>query len=259
MADAATIDYIDPASIDLIAYYVDGNYVPSRQALDRFAGKVHVPISVNLSGNAGIVLDGPPDNGSVSEVPGWVDRAWRRGVTPTVYTDRSMWAEIVQAINNAGVRQPLWWIAQWNGDASMIPGAIAHQYETVANRYDLSVVADYWPGIDPAPTSPGAPSRGGGGGGTTTQKPSPPPGPTPQQIEAEDKVLLVSTPQGIYVLSGSLYAPVATPDDVHSMEAAGVGHADIGAGTHDNLKAAASALQGKLSGSLNISGALQAT
>lgn len=154
MEDSANIERIDPATIDLIAYYIDGNYVPSASVLARFAGKIHVPISVNPSGNAGIVLDGPPDNGSVDAVPGWVARRRRAGVDPTVYTTLSLWPTIIKAINAAGVAQPHWWIADWNNTPNMIDGAVAHQYQNNGNNWDRSVVADYWPGIDPVHTNP---------------------------------------------------------------------------------------------------------
>lgn len=259
MADSANIENIDPASVDLIGYYVDGNYVPSNAALARFAGKVHVPISVNPSGNLGIVLDGAPDNGSTGEEPGWVARRRRSGVDPTVYTTLSLWPSLIRAMNAAGVAQPHWWIATWNGQASMIDGAVAHQYADVGNRYDLSVAADYWPGIDPVHLAPSPPPP--------VVAPAPPPGPTPAQLlllaeqrNEDDDMIMVHDPSGtISLVSGSLYVHIPAIADVDAFKAAGVAQVEISAAMAANLAAGASALQGKLSGTLAISGQLAAS
>lgn len=259
MEDAANIERIDPATIDLIGYYVDGNYVPSNAQLARFAGKVHVPISVNPSGNLGIVLDGAPDNGLTGEEPGWVARRRRSGVDPTVYTSLSLWPTLIRAMNSAGVAQPHWWIAEWNNRAEMIGGAIAHQYENNGNNWDRSIVADYWPGIDPAHLAP-----------PPAPIPTPPPaptGPSPVQLAAEaaldlleDDMIMVHEPSGgIYLLSGSLYVHIPDPSDVSSFEQAGVKQENISAAFHTALQAGSAALQGKLSGTLAISGQLAAS
>jgi len=49
------------------------------------------------------------------------------------------------------VTEPHWWIAAYPGNgANLYPGAVAHQYAD-PGPVDLSVVADYWPGVDPKP------------------------------------------------------------------------------------------------------------
>ena len=259
MRDSAAIDQIDPATVDLIGYYVDGNYVPTAAQLARFAGKVHVPISVNPSGNAGLVLDGAPDNGSTGEEPGWVARRRRSGVDPTVYTTLSLWPGLIRAMNSAGVAQPHWWIAEWNNRAEMIGGAVAHQYATVPNRWDESIVADYWPGIDPVAANPVPPKP---------PIPGPPnPGPTPVQIALalaqsfeEDDMILVHDPSGaISLVSGSLYVHVPSIPDVEAFTAAGLKQVNISADMAASLAKGSAALQGQLSGTLAISGQLQAT
>ena len=259
MEDSANIERIDPATIDLIAYYVDGNYVPSNAALARFAGKIHVPISVNPSGNLGVVLDGAPDNGPTGEEPGWVARRRRAGVDPTVYTSLSLWPTLIRAMNDQGVAQPHWWIAEWNNRAEMIDGAVAHQYQNNGNNWDRSIVADYWPGIDPVhnqPPPPAPPSR-----------PAPPPGPTPAQLllqaeqrNEEDDMILVHDPSGaISLISGSLFVHVPSIPDVDAFKGAGVAQVEISKAMADALTAGSAALQGKLSGTLAISGQLSAT
>jgi hypothetical protein len=259
MEDAANLEYIDPATIDLIAYYVDGKYVPSNAQLARFAGKVHVPISVNPSGNLGVVLDGAPDNGSTGEEPGWVARRRAAGVDPTVYTTLSLWSSLVQAMNAAHVAQPHWWIADWTGTPNMIDGAVAHQYQNNGTKWDRSVVADYWPGIDPVSKAPAPPSKP-----PVTQPVS---GPTPAQLALaaaetfeEDDMIMVHDPTGaIYLVSGSLYVHIPAISDVTAFEGAGVKQVNISQDFSTALAAASSALTGKLSGTLAISGQLNAS
>ena len=73
-------------------------------------------------------------------------------------------------------------------------------------------------------------------------------------------MIMVHEPSGgIYLISGSLYAHIPDTGDVSSFEAAGVKQVNITAAMHTALQAASAALQGKLSGSLNISGQLQAS
>lgn len=258
MGDATVAEYL-PEGLDMYAGYVDGRYQSFNAIRSRFPGKLVVPIATQESGNVGTVFDGPPDNGSWSGVVGWVVRARRRGVDPTVYTSGGEWANGVQEFNQMGVAQPHWWIASWNGHADIPAGAVAHQYENVGDHYDLSAVADYWPGIDPAPSRPPAPPP-----------PAPPPvqtGPTPAQLALlaaqafeEDDVIMVHEPSGgIYLISGSMYVHIPQVSDVSSFEAAGVKVADISAPFHTALQAGSAALQGKLTGTLNVSGALQAS
>ncbi|HEX3513855.1 MAG TPA: hypothetical protein VHT26_07640 [Trebonia sp.] len=259
MRDSAAIDQIDPASVDLIGYYVDGRYVPTASQLARFAGKVHVPISVDSRGNLGVVGDGPPDNGAWPDWVNWVVRRRQAGVDPTMYTNLSSWPAAIQYFNRANVAQPHWWIAEWNGRAEMIGGAVAHQYQEVVNRWDDSVVADYWPGIDPVHTKPAPPP--------TPAPPAPPPGPTPAQIALalaetfeEDDMIMVHDPSGaISLVSGSLYVHIPDISDVTAFEGAGVKQINISQALSDGLKAGSAALQGKLSGTLAISGQLQAS
>lgn len=259
MKDSAAIDQIDPNTVDMIAYYIDGRYVPSSASLARFAGKIHVPIAVDPSTNAGIVFDGPPDNATWNEVVDWVVMRRRAGADPSVYTDQSDWATAVAAFNSRGVTPPHWWIARWDGSPTLIQGAYAHQYENVANRWDTSVVADYWPGVDPV--HPPAPPPG------PAPTPGPPPGPTPAQLllmaeqrNEEDDMIMVHDPSGaISLISGSLLVHIPALPDVEAFKGAGVAQIDVSTAMIQALQTASAALSGHLSGTLNISGALQAS
>lgn len=251
MYDAAVLDYA-PTDCDLIGYYIDGRYTATRAQLARFAGKVLVPIAVYPSTNAGIVFDGPPDNSTWPRVVDWVVMRRRAGADPSVYTDADQWASGVNAFASRGVRPPHWWIAQWNGVDGVMSGAVAHQYASISNRYDVSAVLDYWPGVDAITGAPGAP---GAPGGTST----PPP-----DLLGDDMILLNVQPSGtdqpgLWVLSGSLYAHVPTVLDEKALLGAGVKQVTITYAQHQGLVAASAALSGHLAGTLSISGQLSAS
>lgn len=258
MGDATVAAYL-PDNLDMYAGYVDGAYRSYDAIRARFPGKLVVPIATQTSGNVGVVFDGPPDNGDWPGVVAWCVRARARGVDPGVYTDGSSWAIGIQAFNGAGVALPHWWIANWNGVADVPAGAVAHQYASVSNRYDLSAVADYWPGVDPAPSKPGPPAP--------PKVPAPPPGPSPAQLALlaaqvfeEDDMIMVHEPSGgIYLISGSLYVHIPSTADVSAFLGAGVKQVDISAAFNTALEQGAAGLQGKLSGSLNVSGSLTAS
>lgn len=232
-ADSTNVEYL-PAGMDLYLGYVDGNYRSYDAIRSRFPHALVVPIATQASGNVGTVGDGPPDNGDWSEWVGWVRRRRAAGVDPTIYTDRSSWPVGVQAFNVAGVAQPHWWIADWNNQAEMISGAVAHQYQSVPHRYDLSIVADYWPGVDPAPAA-GPPGTGTGTGTTTTTG--------PDGRKFTDMILLYITPPAgqageIRLLSGSLYVHMDSVADVEAFLHAGVPQITISMAQHQAIEAA---------------------
>ena len=240
-ADSTVAAYL-PEGMDLYLGYIDGNYRSYDQIRARFPGKLVVPIATQPSGDVGIVGDGPPDNGTWPEWVGWVVRRRRAGVDPTINTNGSHWAAGVTAFNQAGVAQPHWWIAEWNDHAVMIPGAIGHQYQSVPNRYDLSVFADYWPGVDPAPH--------GTGGGTTGTTPTPPghgTGATPQIARVKDMILLevenaAGTGKDVYLLSGDVYVHVPDGPTFTALKAAGIPAAVVSNAFGQGIEAAITAL-----------------
>jgi hypothetical protein len=71
----------------------------------------------------------------------------------TVYCDAANWQAVRAAFSAAGVSEPNWWIAAYDNSPTIPAGAIAHQYAS-NDAYDTSVVADYWPGVDPVPVPP---------------------------------------------------------------------------------------------------------
>lgn len=143
-SDASVI----PTTAQLVAGYVDGDYVWSPADWARFPNSVHVLIAVHQTTNAGQVLDVERGNASPAESVGWVQMRRAAGADPTVYCSLDLWPTVRAAF--VGVPEPHWWIASYDGVAQIPSGAVAKQYEN-GPSWDLSVVADYWPGVDPAP------------------------------------------------------------------------------------------------------------
>lgn len=151
-----------PRDAAMIAYYVDGRYAWPQEWLDMFPDAVKVSISaigvqVAHVGDVEVGCIWPPANA----VP-WVRRARAAGYDPTIYVNElNDWLPVRQAFWNAGEPEPHYWTARYNGIREIPPGAVARQFahphdgDGFANNpwetgkhYDLSVVADYWPGVD---------------------------------------------------------------------------------------------------------------
>ena len=151
MLDACDPGHI-PADAEMVAGYLNGVCVWPAQAWTRFAGKVAVRIATNPTIDAGAVIDCERGDATPADVPGWCARARLRGQIPTVYTSASNLQAVRDACTLHGVPMPLVWVAQWDDVAELPAGCIAKQY---ANQQppgcDSSIVADYWPGVDPAP------------------------------------------------------------------------------------------------------------
>lgn len=163
-------DAIDPRNIpvlpQMVAGYVDGKwptingytndlgvYIPPLAEL--FPKAVIVTIAVFADGVAD-VLDVENGNATPQQAPGWAKRMRALGKIPTVYCSQSLWPTLISQFQQQGVTLPQWWVANYDGLASAITGAVAHQYTDNApdNLFDTSVVGDYWPGIDDAQPIP---------------------------------------------------------------------------------------------------------
>lgn len=141
-----------PANAAMVAGYVDGAYAWSAADWARFPGAVKVRIAVFSTTNDGHVGDCEPGCMSVAGAVGWVQTRRRSGVDPTVYCNTSTWPSVVAAFRAAGVAEPHYWVAQYDGSPVIPAGAVAKQYADPPNgsggNFDKSVVADYWPGVD---------------------------------------------------------------------------------------------------------------
>ena len=144
-----------PAGAQLYAAYLDGTWADYPAMVARFPNAVHVSIAVSSGYNGGQVLDVENGDATPAESVNWVLMRRAAGTDPTVYCSLSTWPGVRSAFSARGVAPPHYWVADYSlGNNPAIPaGAIALQY---ADRggYDVSVVADYWPGVDPPPSQP---------------------------------------------------------------------------------------------------------
>ena len=151
-----------PASARMVAGYVDGRYAWSAQAWRRWRGARFVRIAVLASTNDGNVLDVERGDATPAQSVGWVLMRRRAGGDPSVYCNASTWPAVRAAFHAAGVAEPHYWIASWGTGPTGIAGAVAHQYAdppASGGHYDLSVVADYWGGVDPLAPAPATAGR----------------------------------------------------------------------------------------------------
>jgi hypothetical protein len=148
--DAANL----PPGFDLYAGYVDGKFKNFAQVEAKYPGK-SLGIAVFSTTNDGIVGDCETGDMTPQTAVTWVKTRRSAGVNPTIYCSESIWAAVKAAFAAAKVTEPQWWIAGYPGSVgeALYPGAVAHQWID-RGPYDESIVADYWPGVDPAPAPP---------------------------------------------------------------------------------------------------------
>jgi hypothetical protein len=149
MYDAVTAAHI-PAGARMVAGYVDGRYRWTDADWALFPDAIKVRIAVFPTTGDGQVLDVERWDARPDQAPVWVVNRRLAGEDPSVYCDESRWPTVRAAFVAARVREPHYWLAAVPGDAGIPVGAIAHQY-AATGLVDLSLVADYWPGVDPPP------------------------------------------------------------------------------------------------------------
>jgi hypothetical protein len=109
-------------------------------------------ISVFASDDTGQILDVEQGDATPAESVDWVLKRRKAGVDPTVYMNMSTWPEVRAAFRARKVMEPHYWVAQYDNVRQIPSGAIAKQfYNNDALGYDMSIVVDFWPGVDPAP------------------------------------------------------------------------------------------------------------
>ncbi len=144
--DSVTASNI-PVSATMVAGYLDGRYAWSEHDWQRHPTAQRVRITVFASDVAGDVLDVETGDATPAQAPGWVQKRRDQGAWPSVYMNLSTWPMVRDAIRAAGLVEPPYWVAAYDGNPELMPGAVAKQYQST-NAYDLSSVAPFWPGID---------------------------------------------------------------------------------------------------------------
>lgn len=170
MADSVTARDIPVGKFDLVAGYVDGLYKWSDADWALHASSQHVRITVLGTVDGADVAD--VENGDLTpdEAAAWAARVIYAGRTPALYFSRSAFGAVNAAMVAAGINPSQWtvWAADWTGSPHILPGTYATQWADPAygsgGHFDVSLVTDYWPGIDPTPQPP-----------APTPAPTPPP------------------------------------------------------------------------------------
>lgn len=160
MFDSVSANGIPPTA-KIVAGYIDGRYAwtPAEWAL--FPKALKVRIAVFPTTDDGRVLDVEWGDATPEQAPGWVKMRRASKTHPLdgpacVYTSAANWQAVRQAFMDQGVPQPDYWIAKWDGKATVPAGAVAKQYQSLTS-YDLSVTIDSWPVASPAPKPPTPP------------------------------------------------------------------------------------------------------
>ena len=139
-----------PADATMVAGYVDGDWPDADALAARFPHALVVRIATSAATNDGIVLDVENGDATAEEAVSWVLTRRHAGLDPSVYCGQTAWPQVRAAFDTCGVPEPHWWVAQYDGIAALPSGTVAKQYKTTAG-WDESIVADYWPGVDPEP------------------------------------------------------------------------------------------------------------
>lgn len=140
-----------PVTAQGVFVYVDGLYRWSESDIARFKNSVIVGTAVFASTNDGDELDVERGDATPGEAPGWVLMRRKAGKrAPGVYMNADTWPAVKSAFMAQDVAEPLYRVAQYDGKAVIPAGAFGKQYASF-DAYDLSVMGDYWPGVDPDP------------------------------------------------------------------------------------------------------------
>lgn len=148
-------DSVDPSQIppggDFVAGYIDGRYAWAPEQIAAVAATGRQFVSIAAVGNVDAVADVADcesGNYTPQTVATWVHNRRAAGGTPTVYTSLDNWPNVLAALATIGEPVPNWWAAHYTGAEHLEPGSIATQWQSTTG-YDISAVADYWPGVDP--------------------------------------------------------------------------------------------------------------
>lgn len=152
-----------PSNAGCVAGYVDGKFAWPSSGWARFPNALKVRIAVFATTNDGDVLDCEPGNCTPAQAVDWVLMRRAAGKDPIVYCnqlDTQVGLPAVRlAFQQRGVPDPHYWVANYDGVATIPAGTIGKQYtdNPPSNPYDTSVMVANLasiisPSPDPAPT-----------------------------------------------------------------------------------------------------------
>jgi hypothetical protein len=199
-----------PAGGDIYLAYLDGQWPFYSELATLFPGKIHVPISNHYHPQAQVLDFGEGAATDVTAAIDWCALRRSAGKQPWLYCSASLWASVVKpAFAAARAELPWWWGAEWNGAKVLLddPRCIGHQYASTP-AYDVSVFADYLPGIDLPPPPPKPPAPIPAPAPTTLEEPMylVNVDPNPDAVGAATGVSLIGGPAGYsHVLDGQSY------------------------------------------------------
>lgn len=164
MYDSTTWSQI-PRDAAIVAGYIDGLYAWPDTAWNSFPSAQKVTITV-LGTKGAKVADCETGDLTPEQAANWaVGELWnlRR---PTIYSNRSTWPAVCQALESLHVRvdDVDWWAADPTGTPHLVEGSVATQYawnqlgQTGGRNVDISLTNGQWPN-SMAPVPPPAPSR----------------------------------------------------------------------------------------------------
>jgi hypothetical protein len=213
MFDGTDAAKVPATANDMVAGYIDGDYNNIGAIRNRFPHSHIVRIAVQPTTTGADVYDVETGDIDPSQVAAILRRERAAGRNPSVYCDISSWPTVRAAI--FPLMPPPYWIAHYDGNPAIPPGAVAVQYLSTPN-YDISTVADYWPGVDPQPTPP-----------VTAQ---PEPEEDPQMfIAAVDRIVPAGTtwPGDFLLTSDGKLKHIVTTADLTAFQNAGIKTIDI--------------------------------
>lgn len=143
-----------PADVQMVGGYVDGSFKWTDADWELFPNAVKVRIAVLPTTNDGHVGDVEAGDMTPAQSPEWVKMRRSSGVDPSLYVNLGNVQAVRDAFAASGVIIPPLWLAHYDNDPTIPPGYIAKQYANstlTGGHYDVSSVADYWPGVDRMP------------------------------------------------------------------------------------------------------------
>lgn len=156
MYDAVTASNI-PRDADVVAGYIDGKYAWSHDDWNLFPPSTpRITIAVFASTVGGHALDVEHGDATAVQSVDWVLRRRAQGMSnPVVYCSRIGdstygWPAVRKAFWDRGVKEPLYWIADYTGTPHLVQGSIATQYKD-AGPYDMSITDGVWPFVPRRP------------------------------------------------------------------------------------------------------------